>query len=65
VSLGANACIVGRNERKAKEMAAEIALSRPGSIVLGLGGVDVRNQEKMDTAVKTCVEQLGGIDFVM
>ncbi|EXJ68557.1 uncharacterized protein A1O5_08351 [Cladophialophora psammophila CBS 110553] len=65
VALGANACIVGRNHDKAKNVAADIALVRPGSIVLGLGGVDVRNHESVKEAVETCVQRLGGIDFVI
>ena len=65
VALGANACIVGRNKKKAEEVAADIARGRPGSTVLGLGEVDVRNHDKMSEAVKTCVERLGGIDYVM
>ncbi|KIW90133.1 uncharacterized protein Z519_09565 [Cladophialophora bantiana CBS 173.52] len=65
VALGANACIVGRNHDKAKNVAADIALVRPGSTVLGLGGVDVRNHESVKEAVDTCVQRLGGIDFVM
>ncbi|OQV04555.1 hypothetical protein CLAIMM_09415 [Cladophialophora immunda] len=65
VALGANACIVGRNHDKAKKVAADIALVRPGSTVLGLGGVDVRNHESVKGAVETCVQRLGGIDFVI
>ncbi|OAP65117.1 hypothetical protein AYL99_01089 [Fonsecaea erecta] len=65
VALGANACIVGRNHDKAKKVAADIALVRPGSTVLGLGGVDVRNYESVKGAVETCVQRLGSIDFVI
>ncbi|KAH0847270.1 hypothetical protein AYO21_07340 [Fonsecaea monophora] len=65
VALGANACIVGRNAEKATAVAAEIALVRPGSTVLGLGGVDVRNHDSVKGAVDTCVRRLGGIDFVI
>lgn len=65
VILGANACIVGRNKEKAERVAADIARARPGSIVLGFGGVDVRNNDRMKEAIETCVERLGGIDFVM
>jgi peroxisomal 2,4-dienoyl-CoA reductase len=46
-------------------VAAEITTVRPGSTVLGLGNVDVRNVGEMEEAVRTCVERLGGIDFVM
>lgn len=65
VALGANACIVGRHEEKSKSVAAEIASVRVGSLVLGLGDIDVRDSQKMQTAVDACVSQLGGIDFVM
>jgi peroxisomal 2,4-dienoyl-CoA reductase len=56
---------VGRNHEKAKRVAEEIQSVRPGSSVLGLGGVDVRKLEQVQQAVDTCVSQLGGIDFVM
>lgn len=65
VALGANACIVGRNRKKAAQVAANIARARPGSIVLGIGAVDVRDYDQMKEAVETCVKRLGGIDFVM
>lgn len=65
VALGANACIVGRNRTKAEKVAEEIAVVRPGSVVLGIGDVDVRDPESLNAAVEECVKQLGGIDFVM
>lgn len=65
VHLGANACIVGRNEKKAIEMAKDITTARPGSKVIGLGNVDVRSAESVQQAVDTCVAELGGIDFLM
>lgn len=65
VSLGANACIVGRNRERAEKAAVEISSIRPGSVVVAVGDVDVRNAEKVQEAVKTCVARLGGIDFVM
>ena len=65
VHLGANACIVGRNVEKTERMAGEIATARHGAKVLGLGSVDVRSIESMQTAVEKCVGELGGIDFVM
>lgn len=46
-------------------MAADIATSRRGAKVLGYGNVDVRDPSKLETAVKKCVAELGGIDFVM
>lgn len=63
VHLGANACIVGRNVEKTEGMAQDIATARPGSRVLGLGGVDVRSMESLEKAVSTCVKELGRIDF--
>ena len=65
VYLGANACIVGRNESKAKEKAEDIATARPGAKVLGLGNVDVRKFADLQSAVDECVKQLGRIDFVI
>jgi 2,4-dienoyl-CoA reductase [(3E)-enoyl-CoA-producing], peroxisomal len=43
VHLGANACIIGRSVEKTEAAAKQIALVRPGSKVIGIGGVDVRN----------------------
>ena len=65
VSLGANACIVGRNREKAEKAALEISSVRPGSVIVAVGDVDVRNAEKVQEAVQTCVTRLGGIDFLM
>lgn len=65
VHLGANACIVGRNTEKTEGMAKDIATARPGSKVIGIGGVDVRSMESLETAVATCVKELGRIDFCM
>lgn len=65
VALGADACIVGRNREKAETVAADIACVRPGSTVLGIGGVDVRNYDQMKGAVDSCIRLLGGLDFVM
>jgi len=38
---------------------------RSGSTVLGIGGVDVRDPEKVGRAVEKCVRELGGIDYLM
>lgn len=65
VHLGANACIVGRNVEKTERVAKEIATVRPGAKVIGIGAVDVRNFDKLQAAVNRCVEELGGIDFVI
>ncbi|KIV80865.1 hypothetical protein PV11_08340 [Exophiala sideris] len=65
VYLGANACIVGRNEGKAERVAASIAKARPGAKVLGIGNIDVRKVESLEAAVSKCVSTLGGIDFVI
>ena len=65
VHLGANACIVGRNVEKTETMARDIATARAGAKVLGIGGVDVRKVESLEAAVKRCVDELGGVDFVM
>lgn len=65
VHLGANACIVGRNKDKTENMAADITTARKGAKVLGIGAVDVRKMESLEAAVGKCVEELGGIDYVM
>lgn len=65
VHLGANACILGRNVSKTENMARDIETARPGSKVLGLGGVDVRKIEDLEAAASKCVKELGAIDFVI
>lgn len=65
VALGADACIVGRNRQKAQQVAHEISTARPGSKVLGIGDVDVRNFDTVKAAVERCVKELGSVDFVM
>jgi peroxisomal 2,4-dienoyl-CoA reductase len=65
VHLGANACIIGRNVEKTEKMARSIATARKGSKVIGIGAVDVRKVEALEAAVKTCVKELGAIDYVM
>ena len=65
VHLGANACIVGRNVEKTERVAKDIATVRPGAKVIGVGAADVRKLESLNDAVARCVEEFGGIDFVM
>lgn len=65
VYLGANACIVGRNVEKTEKMALNIATARAGAKVIGVGATDVRSFDSLKAAVDRCVEELGGIDFVM
>jgi peroxisomal 2,4-dienoyl-CoA reductase len=65
VHLGANACIIGRNVEKTERMAQSIATARKGAKVIGIGAVDVRKIETLESAVDRCVKELGGIDFVM
>ncbi|KAI1926110.1 peroxisomal 2 4-dienoyl-CoA reductase sps19 [Ophidiomyces ophidiicola] len=65
VYLGANACIVGRNVKKTEEMAKNIATARAGSKVLGIGAVDVRSIDSLNSAVERCVQELGAIDYVI
>lgn len=65
VHLGANACIVGRNVEKTEGMAQDLVTARQGAKVLGLGSVDVRSLQSLQAAVDRCVNELGGIDFVM
>ncbi|ODV90306.1 hypothetical protein CANCADRAFT_25338 [Tortispora caseinolytica NRRL Y-17796] len=64
VALGANATIVGRNKEKTEKAAAEMSKIRHDAKVIGLS-VDVRNYESLAAAVKTTVEQLGGIDILI
>ncbi len=63
--LGANACIIGRNVEKTESMAKSIATARRGARVIGIGAIDVRKIGDLEGAVKRCVEELGGIDYVM
>ncbi|KAI9676187.1 MAG: hypothetical protein M1817_000932 [Caeruleum heppii] len=65
VHLGADACIIGRNVEKTERMAGDIATARKGAKVLGIGAVDVRSVESLQAAVERCVNDLGGIDFVI
>lgn len=65
VHLGANACIVGRNVEKTESMAKDIATARKGAKVIGIGAVDVRKPELLQSAADRCVKELGSIDFVM
>jgi peroxisomal 2,4-dienoyl-CoA reductase len=64
VYLGANACILGRNEEKTRAMAQDIERVRNGSRVIPIA-VDVRDADQMAAAADTCNTELGGIDFVM
>jgi peroxisomal 2,4-dienoyl-CoA reductase len=65
VHLGANACIIGRNIEKTENMAKSIATARKGARVIGIGAVDVRKPESLESAVERCVKELGAIDYVM
>jgi peroxisomal 2,4-dienoyl-CoA reductase len=46
-------------------MAISIATARKGAKVIGIGAVDVRSIESLESAVARCVRELGAIDFVM
>lgn len=65
VLLGANAAILGRNPEKTQKAAQEIQALRPGSKVIGIGSVDVREVQSLVKAVETTVAVLGRIDFVI
>ncbi|KAK3718200.1 peroxisomal 2 4-dienoyl-CoA reductase sps19 [Vermiconidia calcicola] len=65
VALGGNACIIGRNVEKTESGAKDIATVRPGSKVIGLGNVDVRDGEALKAAAERCAKELGGIDFAI
>lgn len=63
--LGAETCIVGRNQEKTQTVARDIATARPGSKVLGIAGIDVRDLASLQKAVNQCVAELSGINLVM
>jgi peroxisomal 2,4-dienoyl-CoA reductase len=65
VALGGNAYIIGRNPEKTEAMAKDLMTARPGSKVIGQGGVDVRNLELLKEAADKCAKALGGIDFAI
>lgn len=65
VQLGANACIIGRNVEKTERVAKDIASSRPGAKVVGIGAVDVRKIESLTAAADQCAKELGAIDYVI
>lgn len=65
VALGGNAYIIGRNEEKTQNMAKDLMTARPGSKVLGQGGVDVRDPQSLNGAAAKCVKELGSIDFAI
>lgn len=65
VHLGANACIIGRNVEKTENMAKSIATARKGAKVIGIGAVDVRKLDDLESAVERCVKELGAIDYVI
>lgn len=46
-------------------MAKSIATARKGAKVIGIGSVDVRKVESLESAVDRCVKELGAIDYVM
>lgn len=50
---------------KTEKVAKDIATARRGAKVLGIGAVDVRSMESLQSAVSRCITELGGIDFVM
>ena len=57
VALGGNACILGRNVEKTQRMAKDIETARPGSTVLALAPVDVRDAKGLAEAAKQCAEK--------
>ncbi|KAK5174784.1 peroxisomal 2 4-dienoyl-CoA reductase sps19 [Saxophila tyrrhenica] len=65
VALGGNACIIGRNVEKTEKGAEDIATVRPGSKVIGIGNVDVRDPAALKAAADRCAKELGGIDFAI
>lgn len=51
VHLGANACIIGRNQEKTEAAAKDIATARSGAKIIGIGGCDVRNVCKTSCSI--------------
>ncbi|KAI5856285.1 hypothetical protein BZA05DRAFT_424149 [Tricharina praecox] len=62
ISLGANACIVGRDATRLSATATRLRALRPGAVVLPLT-TDVRDAASLCTAADTCAAQLGSIDI--
>jgi peroxisomal 2,4-dienoyl-CoA reductase len=56
---------VGRDVERTKKVAQDIMLVRLGARVLGLGAVDVRSFDSLESAVDRCVKELGAVDYVM
>ncbi|KAH8205250.1 hypothetical protein TruAng_000497 [Truncatella angustata] len=46
-------------------MAQSIATARPGAQVIGIGGVDVRKLDSLETAVQQTIKKFGRIDYVI
>ena len=46
-------------------MAKSIATARKGAKVVGIGGIDVRKIESLESAVERTIQELGAIDYVM
>jgi peroxisomal 2,4-dienoyl-CoA reductase len=65
VLLGANAAIIGRNQKKTDEAAEQLSKLRPGAKVISCPNVDVRDVNSLKQAVDKTVAQLGRIDFVI
>lgn len=65
ILLGANAAIVGRNQKKTDEAAAELARARPGAKVVLCANTDVRLVQSLKAAADKCVAELGRIDYVI
>ncbi|RDA94196.1 hypothetical protein CP533_6574 [Ophiocordyceps camponoti-saundersi (nom. inval.)] len=65
VRLGADACIIGRDEQKTKTAAQDISTVRRGARVIGIGGCDVRQMSSLKAAADRCARELGSIDFVI
>lgn len=63
IHLGANACIIGRNDEKTRAAAVDLATARQGAKVIGIGNVDVRKISDLEDAAARCVRELGSLDF--
>jgi 2,4-dienoyl-CoA reductase [(3E)-enoyl-CoA-producing], peroxisomal len=65
VYVDVGACIVGKRQAHTENVAFENGTARKDSQVLVICDVDVRELETLERAIGICVQELGGIDFVM
>lgn len=62
--LGARVCILGRNEERLAQAAADLAAAVPDGSVMTFSA-DVRDHERVDAAVAAVVERFGRLDILI